>query len=125
VLFLPLTLFWSGAWMRRPHGPIKWTLAACLLLFSIAVTLIGATDPYRATGYDHYTAAEAVAKLINPPPRRRTRRSSRAVERHSSGAIAMSHARTSLLVTCAFACVAERSTKIHRRNWHGSPPIDF
>jgi len=68
VLFLPLTLFWSGAWMRRPHGPIKWTLAACLLLFSIAVTLIGATDPYPREGYDHYTAAEAVAKLINPPP---------------------------------------------------------
>ena len=54
--------------MRRPHRPIKWTLAACLLLFSIAVTLIGATDPYPREGYDRYTAAEAVAKLINPPP---------------------------------------------------------
>ena len=68
VLFLPLMLFWSGAWLRRPHGPIKWTLAACLLLFSVAVTLIGTTDPYPRDGYDHYTAAEAVAKLINPPP---------------------------------------------------------
>ena len=68
VLFLPLTLFWAGAWMRRPHGPLKWTLAACLLLFSIGVTVIGATDPYPRDGYDHYTAAEAMAKLINPPP---------------------------------------------------------
>jgi MFS family permease len=68
VLFLPLMLFWSGAWMRRPHGPIKWTLAACLLIFSIAVTLIGATDPYPRDGYDHYTAAEAMVKLMNPPP---------------------------------------------------------
>ena len=68
VLFLPLTLFWAGAWMRRPHGPIKWTLAACLLLFSAAVTLVGATNPYPRDGYDHYTAAEAAAKLIHPPP---------------------------------------------------------
>jgi hypothetical protein len=68
VLFLPLTLFWAGAWMRRPHAPLKWTLAACLLIFSIAVTVVGATDPYPRDGYDHYTAAEAVAKLINAPP---------------------------------------------------------
>jgi hypothetical protein len=68
VLFLSLTLFWAGAWMRRPHGPIKWTLAACLLLFSAAVTIVGATDPYPRDGYDHYTAAEAAAKLIHPPP---------------------------------------------------------
>jgi hypothetical protein len=68
VLFLPLTLFWAGAWMRRPHGPVKWTLAGCLLLFSAAVTIVGATDPYPRDGYDHYTAAEAAAKLIHPPP---------------------------------------------------------
>ena len=68
VLFLPLTLFWAGAWMRRHHHPIKWTLAAFLLFFSAAVTIIGATDPYPRDGYDHYTAAQAMAKLINPPP---------------------------------------------------------
>ena len=68
VLFLPLTLFWSGAWMRRPHAPLKWTLAGCLLLFSAAVTIVGATDPYPRDGYDHYTAAEAAAKLMHPPP---------------------------------------------------------
>ncbi|MEA2711232.1 MAG: hypothetical protein QOF78_3833 [Phycisphaerales bacterium] len=68
VVFLPLTLFWAGAWMRRRHHPIKWTLAGCLLLFSIAVTLIGATDPCPRDGYGRYTAAEAVARLINPPP---------------------------------------------------------
>ena len=68
VLFLPLTLFWAGAWMRRQHHPLKWTLAGCLLLFSIVVTIIGATDPYPRHGYDHYTVAEAAMKLINPPP---------------------------------------------------------
>lgn len=68
VLFLPLMLFWAGAWLRRPHPPLKWALAAALLLFSMGVTLVGATDPYPRDGYDHYTAAEAIAKLINPPP---------------------------------------------------------
>ena len=68
VLFLPLLLFWAGAWMRRPHHPLKWTFAGCLLIFSMAVTVIGATDPQPRDGYDHYTAAEAAAKLIHPPP---------------------------------------------------------
>jgi hypothetical protein len=64
VLFLPLVLFWSGAWLRRHHGPVKWTMVATLLLFSIAVGLIGATDPCPRGGYDRYTVAQAIQNLI-------------------------------------------------------------
>ena len=67
VVFLPLLLFWSGAWLRRPHGAVKWVLASLLLLFSIAVTLIGATDPTPREGYQRYTVAQALSQLIRPP----------------------------------------------------------
>jgi hypothetical protein len=65
ILFLPLVLFWAGAWMRRKHGAIKWSLAACLLLFSMAVTLIGATDPCPRDGYVRYTPLEAAGRLFH------------------------------------------------------------
>ena len=67
IVFLPLLLFWSGAWLRRPHHAVKWTLASILLLFSIAVTLIGATNPTPRDGYDRYTVAQALSHLIRPP----------------------------------------------------------
>ena len=67
IVFLPLLLFWSGAWLRRPHGPVKWSLAAALLLFSIAVTLLGATNPTPREGYDRYTVAQALSHLLHPP----------------------------------------------------------
>ncbi|MEO6436172.1 MAG: hypothetical protein ABIP55_10500, partial [Tepidisphaeraceae bacterium] len=66
IVFLPLFLFWSGAWMRRPHHAVKWSLAACLLLFSIAVTILGATNPTPRDGYDRYTVAQALSALVQP-----------------------------------------------------------
>src|SRR5207253_1423454 len=66
ILFLPLVLFWSGAWLRRHHHPATWAAAGCLLLFSGAVALIGATDPCPREGYDRYTAAQAFANLLHP-----------------------------------------------------------
>jgi hypothetical protein len=68
IVFLPLLLFWSGAWMRRKHHAIKWAMAGVLILFSIAVTLIGATYPFPRHGFGQYTVAGAVDQLIHPPP---------------------------------------------------------
>jgi hypothetical protein len=64
VLFLPLIMFWSGAWLRRHHGPTKWTMVAALLLFSMAVGVIGATDPCPRDGYNRYTVAQAIHNLV-------------------------------------------------------------
>ncbi len=66
VVFLPMLLFWSGAWVRRKHHPAAWAGAAALLLFSIAVSLLGATNPFPREGYDRYTAAEALQQLLRP-----------------------------------------------------------
>jgi hypothetical protein len=68
VVFLPLTLFWSGAWLRRPHRATTWAFAALLLAFSIAVALIGATAPFIRTDPGQYTVAAAVRKLVNGDP---------------------------------------------------------
>jgi 4-amino-4-deoxy-L-arabinose transferase-like glycosyltransferase len=66
VVFLPLILFWTGAWLRAPHRPLTWAAAALLLAFSAAVSLIGTTDPLPRGGYDQYTAAAAAHRLFVP-----------------------------------------------------------
>ena len=65
VVFLPLTLFWSGAWLRRPHRATTWVVAALLLSFSIGVALVGATAPFVRAEPGQYTVAAAVRKLVN------------------------------------------------------------
>jgi len=65
IVFLPLTLYWMGAWLRRPHGIFAWSAAGLLLAFSIAVSLLGATDPLPRGGYDRYTAAAAAQRLFS------------------------------------------------------------
>jgi hypothetical protein len=66
ILFTPILLFWSGAWLRRAHSQAGWILAGVALAFSLAVGVIGATDPTPPRGYDSYTAAGAVARLMQP-----------------------------------------------------------
>jgi hypothetical protein len=68
LIFLPLLLFWAGAWLRRPHQPAVWSVAGTLLGFSIFVSLIGATDPMPRAGYSQYTLGGALRTLIKPPP---------------------------------------------------------
>jgi hypothetical protein len=68
VVFLPLLLFWGGAWMRKHHHPLAWGLAGFALLFSAAVTLIGATNPFPREGYNRYTVAQALRQLLDPDP---------------------------------------------------------
>lgn len=67
VAFLPLLLFWAGAWTRRPHTTFGWVAAGVLLAVSIAVALVGTTDPYPAEGFRRYTAREALNRLIQRP----------------------------------------------------------
>lgn len=69
LVFLPLTLFWAGAWLRRKHHAGTWTVAALLWGFSALIALIGATDPQPRRGYDQYkyTAAGAFMNLVRPP----------------------------------------------------------
>lgn len=73
VVFLPLTLFWAGAWLRRPHRASAWVLVTTMLLFSAAVSILGATGPqprdgFRArNGAERYTAAGALANYLHPP----------------------------------------------------------
>ena len=65
VAFLPLTLFWAGGWIRREHHYLQWTAACVLLIFSVGVGVVGATDPLPRDGYDQYTAAAAAQKLFS------------------------------------------------------------
>lgn len=68
LVFLPLTIFWAGAWARRSHRPTTWAVAAALVLFSAAASLIGATDPYPPRGYDQYTVAGALHHMLATEP---------------------------------------------------------
>lgn len=67
IVFLPLLLFWIGAWLRRGHRPLSWTLAGILLGFSVTVSLIGASNPYPRGGFDEYTPV-AVLRDRSPTP---------------------------------------------------------
>jgi hypothetical protein len=68
VVFLPLVLFWAGAWIRRNHHPATWAVAGVLLAFSAIVSLIGAMDPMPREGYERYTPAAALRTFVNPQP---------------------------------------------------------
>jgi hypothetical protein len=74
IVFVPLVVFWAGAWLRRRHGRIAWTLAALLLAFSLAASVVGATGPLPRNGFiaadgsDEYTVAGALQNLMHPPP---------------------------------------------------------
>jgi len=71
VAFLPLVLFWLGAWLRLRHRVVTWVFGALLLIFSVGVSLVGATDPLPRGGYDRYTAREAMEHWMAPNKVRR------------------------------------------------------
>jgi hypothetical protein len=72
VVFLPLVVFWSGAWLRRRHGKIAWGAAAALLAFSLTASIVGATGPLPREGFiakdgtDAYTLSAAFKNLVHP-----------------------------------------------------------
>lgn len=63
VLFAPLVVFWAGAWLRKPHRTGSWVVVSTLVVFSIIVGLLGATNPLPKDGYRGYTAWQAVTRL--------------------------------------------------------------
>jgi hypothetical protein len=68
MLFLPFLLFWAGAWIRRKHHPVVWGTAVALLVFSVGVSLLGATDPMPRNGYDQYSVSGAFHHLFSIVP---------------------------------------------------------
>jgi len=68
IVFMPLLVYWCGAWLRKPHPAIMWVAAAVLLAFSILTTLLGATAPFIETKPGEYTAYIAAKQLWHPPP---------------------------------------------------------
>ena len=73
IVFVPLTVFWAGAWLRRRHGKVAWTFAAALLAFSLAASMVGATGPLPRNGFiaadgsERYTFVGAWRNLLHPP----------------------------------------------------------
>lgn len=67
IAFSPLLLFWSGAWLRKPHGRLTWAAVAVAAMFSVTVGMIGAARPMPPGGYrDGFTAAAALDQLMHP-----------------------------------------------------------
>jgi hypothetical protein len=68
IVFTPMLLFWSGAWLRKSHTTLTWAAAGVALLFSLCVGLIGETDPAPRHGFTpaSYTAASALERLLWP-----------------------------------------------------------
>jgi hypothetical protein len=64
VVFLPMTIFWIGGWVRSQHRRLTWTAAILCLVFSVAVSLAGAGDPLPREGYDGYTAVQAARRAM-------------------------------------------------------------
>jgi hypothetical protein len=67
IVFMPLLVYWCGAWLRKPHPPIMWVAAGLLLAFSMLTTLLGATAPF-VESKGEYTAYIAAKQLWRPPP---------------------------------------------------------
>jgi hypothetical protein len=69
VPFVPLLVFWGGAWLRHRHHSAVWAGVALLLGFSVLTTLLGATDPFTKGGTRLHTAYVAAQQLLqNQPP---------------------------------------------------------
>jgi hypothetical protein len=68
IVFMPLLVYWCGAWLRKPHPPIMWVGAAVLLAFSMLTTILGATAPFTKGEIGEYTAYVAARQLFKPPP---------------------------------------------------------
>jgi energy-converting hydrogenase Eha subunit C len=65
IVFLPLALFWAGAWLRKPHHVTTWAIAAVLLLFSMTVSILGAAAPFVRSAPGQYTVVAAIRKIAN------------------------------------------------------------
>ncbi|MFI5381903.1 MAG: hypothetical protein ACHRHE_21615 [Tepidisphaerales bacterium] len=68
ILFLPLLVFWSGAWLRHKHRPAVWGIAVAVLVFSIFTSLIGAAAPFAPGKRGEYTVYSAAKWLLRGSP---------------------------------------------------------
>jgi hypothetical protein len=64
IPFLPLVVFWAGAWLRKHHHPVMWGTAALLLAFSVGTSLLGATAPFVQSREGEHTAYAAARRLL-------------------------------------------------------------
>jgi hypothetical protein len=55
IVLSPLTMYWAGAWLRRKHSPLAWSIAGALLALSVTAGIIGATYPMPPEGYRGYS----------------------------------------------------------------------
>lgn len=65
IPFVPILVFWSGAWVRKAHHPLMWAAAALLLAFSVATSLLGATAPFVQSRHGEHTAYAAARRLLD------------------------------------------------------------
>jgi len=72
IVFLPLLLFWAGAWLRKTHHKTTWVVAAVLLIFSMTVSILGAAAPFVRATPGQYTVVAAYRHLINGDSKRPT-----------------------------------------------------
>lgn len=63
VPFLPMIVFWTGAWLRQGHHPAAWTAAGLLLGFSVLVSMLGATAPFVRARHGEHTAYAAARQI--------------------------------------------------------------
>lgn len=64
VAFMPMLMFWAGAFLRRQHGIWMWLLTSLLLALSVTIAVLGMTNPDPADGYTRFTATEAVDRIV-------------------------------------------------------------
>ncbi len=64
IVFMPLLVYWCGAFLRRSHTMAVWIGAGGLLGFSVLASLIGATSPFVSSGHGEYTVYAAIRALI-------------------------------------------------------------
>ncbi len=65
IVFSPLVMFWTGAWLRKSHRPSSWVMMCIGLSFSVLVSLIGATGAWPKEGFDRWTVVGAVKNLVS------------------------------------------------------------
>ena len=65
IVFSPMVMFWTGAWLRKPHRVQSWAFMGTGLAFSVIVSLIGATGPWPREGFDRYTVVGAAKNLLS------------------------------------------------------------
>ena len=66
VVFLPLLMYWGGAFLRRDHHVAVWTAAAIVFGFSVVTGLLGAAAPFTRSWPGEYTARAAVRQIMHP-----------------------------------------------------------